>query len=218
MTELNFLSGGAKRPVVYFTQGHGEPAIAEAPKQDDIKDRLSVVHYLKERKFDVKPLYFEPGKKPDLSDAAIVVVAAPTKPFSPNEVANSSQYMTPEEKRADRHAGGDASRFPRALTARSRLRDWNRCCSTSASQADEPERLFSIPNPPWLEFPPLSVPGLFLAQMRRIEPASQSTARRERFYPLQQCSTRAVRTEPASDIFTGINLFSTHVRLGNISR
>ena len=99
LTEINFLSGGAQRPVIYLTQSNLEPSI-RAPDAGDPNSRSAreLVEYLKERKFDVKPLLLEPGAKPNLADATMILIAAPRRPFSDEQVAILREYMTPKGK------------------------------------------------------------------------------------------------------------------------
>ena len=107
MTQINFLAGGGKRPVLYFTQGNGEPAIGGV-KEGNQRSCKEIVTYLTERKFDIKPLFLEEGKRVDLSDAALVVVAAPRIPFRPEQVQILSDYLTP---RAPNATGGKILAF-----------------------------------------------------------------------------------------------------------
>ncbi len=94
-TELMFLSGGAKRPVVYFTQSNLEPSIGEpAPGETSLRTAAEVVQNLRDRKYEVKPLRFIPGQKPDVSDATMIVIGAPRMAFSEDQVAFFREYMS----------------------------------------------------------------------------------------------------------------------------
>jgi hypothetical protein len=100
LTELNFLvSSGGKKPVIYFTQSNLEPSIT-GPTEDNKRSCREIVQVLNSRKFEVKPLLLEPGKKVDLSDASIVVVAAPHKRFTSEQEAVLREYLTPREGKA----------------------------------------------------------------------------------------------------------------------
>jgi hypothetical protein len=94
MTELNFLGSGGKKPVVYFTQANAEPSIG--PESPSTRTARDLVEYLRERKYDVRPLLIETGKRPDLSEAAVVVVAAPRVPFTPEQVNVLGDYLMPK--------------------------------------------------------------------------------------------------------------------------
>ena len=184
MTGLKFLSGGAKRPVVYFTQGHGEPAITKAPKQNDSRTAFSVVQHLKDRKFDVKPLNFEPGKKTDLSDATIVVVAAPTQPFSQQEAQILTGYMAPRKNGPTGTLVAMLSAFP-GPDGQVSTTGLEPLLLNLGVRSDE-LRLFSVPKPSFTRiFSPKLVPGAFHAPGAEVELASQSTARRDRLHPFQ---------------------------------
>ena len=94
LNELNFLSGGGQKPVVYFTQSNLEPSIAEGPKEEaTLRTARILVDSLKERKYEIRPLRLEPGVKTDITDAAIIVIAAPRKPFLPEQVEFFSSYL-----------------------------------------------------------------------------------------------------------------------------
>ncbi len=94
MTELNFLSGGAKRPVVYFTQGNLEPSLT-GPTRDNPRSCKEIARYLTERKFDVKPLLLEPDMKIDLTDANMIVIAGPRTPFRRDQIELLRRYLFP---------------------------------------------------------------------------------------------------------------------------
>jgi hypothetical protein len=95
LTEIGFLTGGAQRPVVYFTQSNLEPSIEEGGEAK-LRTANRVVQQLKDRRYEVKPLRFEEGKKPDLSDATMVVVGAPRLPFSSEQVEVLRNYLKPK--------------------------------------------------------------------------------------------------------------------------
>jgi len=97
MTELNFLNSGARRPVIYFTQSNGEPSLT-GPSEANPRSCAEIVRDLTERKFEVKPLFLDPGKRIDITDAALIVIAAPRVPFSPKQVEMLLQYMQPPEQ------------------------------------------------------------------------------------------------------------------------
>ena len=99
MTALNFLTGGAKRPVLYFTQSNGELSIA-GPTEENSRSCKEIVKYLTERRFEIKPLKLDEGKKPDLADATMIIVAAPTIPFRPEQVEILRQYLIPSGQKA----------------------------------------------------------------------------------------------------------------------
>ncbi len=166
MTELNFLSGGSKRPVVYFTQSNGEPLIGEAPKDSEARTAHRLVQQLKDRKYEVKPLKFEPGKKPDLADATIVIIGAPNKPFVPDQVDILREYVMPKKK------GAKGGKLVAMLPA---FRDLNGNVSPTGLDSFlvelgirlEDRRLFMLPDQAVNQyFPPVFVPGSFAAELR----------------------------------------------------
>ena len=94
MTELNFLSGGGQRPIVYFTQSNDEPAIGDdGGKKISIRSMRALTEHLRERKYEVRPLVFERGKKPDLAEAAMIVVVAPRIPFEQEQLDILAEYL-----------------------------------------------------------------------------------------------------------------------------
>ncbi len=95
MTELSFLSEGGQRPVVYFTQSNDEPAISDTGGKK-IRTMRVLAEHLRERKYEVRPLVFERGKKPNLADAALVVVVAPRVPFEQEHLDILAEYLKPK--------------------------------------------------------------------------------------------------------------------------
>ncbi|MCE9534630.1 MAG: GldG family protein [Planctomycetes bacterium] len=98
LTEMSFVSGGSVKPVIYFTQGNGEPTINPAEARKSPRSAIALVQNLTERKYEIKPLVFEQGTKPNLSDAAMIVVAAPLRPLSNEQQTILSEYMKPKGK------------------------------------------------------------------------------------------------------------------------
>jgi hypothetical protein len=108
MTAIVSLEEG-KKPVVYFTQGHGELDINDTipRKRPDegaglLRDRLQKGNY------DVKGLIFSPigtGKatnnivtaKEVPEDASVVVIAGPREKFPPEDLAALRNYMKPPD-------------------------------------------------------------------------------------------------------------------------
>jgi hypothetical protein len=107
---LTYLSEGKTKPVIYFTQDHGELSLSEARERPDdelagamqkrsretmaeVSRRLSLSNY------EVKPLKFDIGKPKVPEDADIVVVARPTTPFSPAEVSALRSFQAGNEKK-----------------------------------------------------------------------------------------------------------------------
>lgn len=99
LTELNYLKGGGKKPVIYFTQSNGELFIGAGEPPDKTRTARELVNYLTERKYIVKPLLLAPGLKPDVSDATMIVIAAPTVPFEASQEAFLRDYLRPADSR-----------------------------------------------------------------------------------------------------------------------
>jgi len=88
MSALNYATEG-KRPIIYFTQGHGELDIAARTRDGG----AILADLLGKRNFDVKPLKFE-GKTVEVpSDATVVIVAGPKVAFSERAVKALEGYM-----------------------------------------------------------------------------------------------------------------------------
>ena len=94
LQELMFLAENKKQPVVYFTQGHGEPE--EAAPGDEGMASLRVK--LLQAKIDARTLKFTDDLDPNSAvvpaDADVVVVAGPTRPLGP-ALSALRKYMDP---------------------------------------------------------------------------------------------------------------------------
>jgi hypothetical protein len=88
MQELYYLSGGKKKPVIYFTQGYGEPDLFAGDQygMGNIRQKLTQANY------QLRPLSFadQQTKVPD--DADVVVVVGPKRPMV-NSVPALKEYM-----------------------------------------------------------------------------------------------------------------------------
>jgi ABC-type uncharacterized transport system len=98
MTELNFLIGGGQRPIVYFTQSNDEPSIGEAAaKKVNIRTMRALVSHLQDRKYEVRPLLLERGKKLEAPDAAMIIIVAPRIPFDREQIDLLAEYLKPKQ-------------------------------------------------------------------------------------------------------------------------
>src|SRR5262249_52244027 len=88
MQELYFLSGGKKKPVIYFTQGYDEPDLFDGSAKGlgILRQKLTQANY------QLRPLNFpnEQTKVPD--DADVVVVVGPRRPMA-NALQGLKEYM-----------------------------------------------------------------------------------------------------------------------------
>lgn len=88
---LRFLSEGKTKPVLYFTQGQGEPSLEPKGRLEEaldiIRDRL------RQRNYEVRPLRFGPDVKNVPSDAALIIIVRPTSEFTPTALRALREYM-----------------------------------------------------------------------------------------------------------------------------
>lgn len=108
MTAIDYLTQGKSRPIIYFTQGHGELDINDSAATRMNQGAGSLVERLKKSNYDVKGLKFTPatGKAeeanvvtgPKVPDgAAIVVVAGPHVAWPSEDLAALRDYMNPSD-------------------------------------------------------------------------------------------------------------------------
>ncbi len=93
MQELQFLANDKKKPVLYFTQGHGEPDL-NGRRNDDLG---SLRQRLVEANFDVRPLTVSGADVDKFSipdDAELVVIVGPTASMA-DLVPALTRYMKP---------------------------------------------------------------------------------------------------------------------------
>jgi hypothetical protein len=96
MSALSALAEGKSKPVIYFTQGHGELDLDNFDDArmgvgaGDLKSRLE------KRNYEVKPLRFKPADPRVPDDASIVVMVGPKEMFSPQAVQALRSYVNPE--------------------------------------------------------------------------------------------------------------------------
>jgi hypothetical protein len=116
MTELSFMSEGKEKPVIYFTQGHGELDLSDTNPRSPVGKGLGVLKQrLETGNYQVKGLQFSPvagvaGEKPDVvistkvpdgSDgqeaAAVLVIAGPTQPFEDFALKAIREFVEPTD-------------------------------------------------------------------------------------------------------------------------
>jgi hypothetical protein len=96
MTALNSLSEGKNKPVIYFTQGHGELDITSMDDARMEQGAGVLKSRLEKRNYEVKSLSFKPGDASIPTDASIVAILGPKLGFGPEEVQALRQYVNPE--------------------------------------------------------------------------------------------------------------------------
>jgi hypothetical protein len=90
INELTFLQTGKQKPVIYISQGFGEPDLSDQSRRAGLgllRDRLQ------RRNFDVKPLKFDPISPQVPDDAKIVVIAGPKQPLPPLAVDALKRFL-----------------------------------------------------------------------------------------------------------------------------
>ena len=98
LRELLFLSDNKTPSVVYFTVGHGEldvlpPDPGAAPAGGPRRPANTLRATLEKNSVELKPLRFDLARPAVPPDAAIVVIADPTGPFSPAEADALKAYL-----------------------------------------------------------------------------------------------------------------------------
>lgn len=91
---LTYLSEGKTKPVVYFTQGHGELDFNDRDAQRPDKGIGLVADKLGQASYEPKALTFEVEKPKVPDDADIVVIARPRTEFSADTVAALRTFAT----------------------------------------------------------------------------------------------------------------------------
>jgi hypothetical protein len=97
--EVAFLADSQAKPIVYFTQGHGELDIGGGPEAAPTRAATRLKDYLEKNYLDVRPLKL-PAENPSVpDDASVVIVAEATTPFSDAAVAALRKYMAGPAKK-----------------------------------------------------------------------------------------------------------------------
>lgn len=97
MNELNFLSQSSGKPVLYFTQGNGEIEVGDGRGRDPNRTATRLIRYLTDRKFEIKPLRYEPAQPFTIpSDATAIVMFSPTRKIPQPFEKALHEYCLPE--------------------------------------------------------------------------------------------------------------------------
>ncbi len=103
--ELTLLADNQVKPVVYFTQSHGELNIIPEDQAPEEQKGTRLRAYLEKNYLDVRPLAFSLDNPTVPDDAAVVVVAGPRVPFSEAAVGALRKYLnTPRARTARRES------------------------------------------------------------------------------------------------------------------
>lgn len=106
---LSQVAGGKEKPILYFTQGHGELDLKESGGGNEPNQGAGEIkRKLEDDKFTIKGLLLDPARKeyekknPDVTvtdkvpdDASIVVVAGPQNPLPESTLKALREYMEP---------------------------------------------------------------------------------------------------------------------------
>ncbi len=96
---LTYVVEDKKKPIVYFTQDHGELEIEDLSHDRPDKGIGDAVRRLRDANYDVKALKFDPKKPIVPDDADLVVVARPLTEFSPAEVTALRNFAGGDSKK-----------------------------------------------------------------------------------------------------------------------
>ncbi len=92
---LRYLTEGKTHPVVYFLQGEGELSLEDAGARGRGGDSITELRTrLEQANYTVKPLRFDPKTRTVPSDANVVVIVRPSRPFSPDALKALRDYMS----------------------------------------------------------------------------------------------------------------------------
>jgi hypothetical protein len=92
MKTLRSMVEGKTKPIVYFTQGQGEPPLQPDARQQ--REGLSLLRkQLVDRNYEVRPLLFGVDVKSVPADAGVVAIVGPTQAFSPAALAALRDYV-----------------------------------------------------------------------------------------------------------------------------
>ena len=144
LTELAFLSGGATKPIIYITQGNGEPMIIPADRRSNVPTAIRLVEQLTRRKYEVRPLILDPTKPVDLKDAVMVIVGAPHVAYSPEQTEILKNYMLPKGKIPGGKVIAVLPAFP-DLAGKVSVTGLEGLLDEFGVAADPPRRLFCLP-------------------------------------------------------------------------
>ncbi|MCS7020971.1 MAG: GldG family protein [Gemmataceae bacterium] len=97
--EIAFLADSQNKPVVYFTQGHGELDASNNPEIPAERSVNRLRQYLEKNYLEVRTLFLnQPNPKvPD--DARIVIIAEPQSPFAPEAIKALREFMNRKENK-----------------------------------------------------------------------------------------------------------------------
>jgi hypothetical protein len=96
--ELYFLGEGQRKPIVYFTQGHGEPELSDRSEEG----LSTLVQRLTQANYDVRPLVTadpDPMKNQVPPEADVVVIAGPKRAMK-DLIPALTKYMSPSDPKA----------------------------------------------------------------------------------------------------------------------
>ena len=101
MNELAFLLEDKVKPIVYFTQGHGEIDMSDAQNTNRLNPLKGtrLKKYLEEHNFEVRTWESNLGTVPKLDDATIVVILGADKDFTPQELGALREYIRNDKRR-----------------------------------------------------------------------------------------------------------------------
>ncbi|MEZ4743953.1 MAG: Gldg family protein [Bdellovibrionota bacterium] len=88
-----FLGLSARSKVAYFTRGHGELSWS-GQESNPLKKIANIEAWLRGQNYNMKTLDIASGSAKEIpSDASVVVIAGPTRAFSPEEVSVLREYL-----------------------------------------------------------------------------------------------------------------------------
>jgi hypothetical protein len=206
--EIAFLADSQNKPVIYFTQGHGEMDATNNPEAQPERSVSRLRQYLEKNYLDVRTVHLnQPNPKiPD--DATVVVIADPQNPFSPEALKALRDYMNRKEKKGKLIYFAGATPGPDGQVLRTGIEDWLAEYNVRVGM----EYLYTLPTSPGMDyraplvgFSPSAVKNPILQTIARI------TTRLQFVYPREISPQNTHSAFQANDLLltTGITWLET---------
>jgi hypothetical protein len=97
--EIAFLADSQNKPVIYFTQGHGEMDATNNPEALPERSVNRLRQYLEKNYLDVRTVHLNQANPKIPEDAKIVIIAEPQNPYSSEALNALRAYMNRKENK-----------------------------------------------------------------------------------------------------------------------
>mgnify|MGYP001071337618 CR=1 FL=1 len=201
--EIAFLADSQNKPVVYFTQGHGEMDATNNPDAPPERSVNRLRQYLEKNYLDVRTVHLNQANPKIPNDARIVIIAEPQDPYSSDALNALREYMNRKDNKGKLIYFSGTVTGPDGQVLRTGIEDLLAEFNVRVGR----EYLYTMPTGPGMDYR-VALVGFSASAVKNpiLQSIARITSRLQFIYP-REVSPQNTRSEfQASDLLLSVGI------------